>query len=168
MTKHDFLTMMFKLFGISLIASVLFTTVPALMFSFDEPDAGIVLKVISSIVLFMFLTWLLIFRASSLVDWLRLSKGFAEDRIELGNLKPEEIVSIATFIVGGLLLIDNIPDVISQVYWNLREEISRMKFPAADKHLLINDSVRVLTGILLISNYDVVARFLVRKNPKQS
>lgn len=97
MTKKDFLVLVIKLFGLSTAVSVLLTIVPTtLTYSFDQ------LYTYYMIMIALFscaLCWFLIFHADNLVNFLSLDKGFDDDRIEFGNLKPVDIIRIAVLII---------------------------------------------------------------------
>lgn len=79
------------------------------MFALGHLYTTIVVWAIAVFVVTIGLFWLLTFKADKLVDFLKLEKGFIDDRIELGNLNANNIVKTGTFIIGGLLLIKVFP-----------------------------------------------------------
>jgi len=103
------------------------------------------------------LFWLLTFKADKLVDLLKLDKGFAEDRIELGNIKAIDIIKTGVFIIGGLMILKSIPALLSQIFWAFKGDIAGQEFTAEDKFNLTVNGLNLLLGYLLFTNYDVVA-----------
>ena len=111
------------------------------------------------------LFWVLTFKADKLVDLLKLDKGFTDDRIELGNIKSEDIIKTGIFIIGGLLFIQHVPGLLSNIFWAFKGDIVGMEFNEKDKIALGVNGLNVLLGCLLFTNYDIIARRLkVKKN----
>jgi hypothetical protein len=102
------------------------------------------------------LFWLLIFRADKVVAFLRLESGLSNERIELGNLKTDDIIKIGTFVIGGLLIIDNIPQFLSSAYWVVRGNNPN----ASDRYDLAVSGLSILLGYLLVTNYAFVSRII--------
>ncbi len=86
MTKRDFFIFFIKITGLFLLLSNVFTALPAL-FSYGSFIAGwqIVLLSVAVVLIVIGLFIILVQKADRLVDWLNLTKGFDDDRIELGN-----------------------------------------------------------------------------------
>lgn len=116
---------------------------------------------VTSVVVGLF--WLLTFKADKLVDLLKLGKGFSDDRIETGNIKSEDIIKIGTFIIGGLLIVENIPRLLSHIFWSFRVDIIGQQFTAREKLNLGVSALNILISILLFTNYDIVAKRISNK-----
>ena len=161
MTKRDFLILMIKLFGLYSAVTTIFSVLPNnVMFSLGQVDIFVIIWIIIVTVIVAGLFWVLTFRADKLVDLLKLEKGFSDDRIELGDIKSEDIIKTGTFVIGGLLIIENIPGLLSQTFWAFRGEVVGFEFTAKDKFNLGVSGLNVLLGYLLFTNYDAVARRL--------
>jgi hypothetical protein len=161
MTKRDFLILMIKLFGLSSAVTTIFSVLPNnVAFSFHYIDFSVViwLGVVSIATVGLF--WLLTFKADKLVDVLKLDKGFADERIELGDMKTDDIIKTGIFIIGGLLFIENVPGLLSQVFWAFKGEVVGLDFKAKEKFDLGISGLNVLLGFLLVTNYDRLARRL--------
>ena len=161
MTKKDLLILVIKLFGLSTAVSVLLAIVPTtLTYSFDQ------LYTYYMIMIALFscaLCWFLIFHADHLVNLLSLDKGFDEDRIEFGNVKPVDIIRIAVLIIGGVMFVSSFPKLISQAYWLLREDNIGNEISLDSKVSVSVQVLNLLVGYLLFTNYDVVANYFDRK-----
>jgi hypothetical protein len=165
MTKRDFFILLVKVFGLYSAVTAIFGVLPNnIMFGMGgEIQIEVYIWTIAVIVIVAGLFWLLTFKADSLVDFLKLSKGFSDDRIDLGNIKPVDIIRIAVFITGGLLLIRSIPGLLSQIFWSLKGEVIGQEFSPRDKFNIVVSGLNVLLGYLLFTNSDRVARLLDRK-----
>ena len=110
---------------------------------------------------------LLIFNSHRIVRFFKLEKGFDNDRIELGNLTTIEIVKIATFIIGGFLIIDNIPVFINQTFNAFYSDIQSQDITPDFKWNWFIDGLNILIGYLLITNLNFVVRLLRIKNKNE-
>src|SRR6187402_507201 len=118
MTKRDFLILMIKLFGLYSAVTTIFSALPNnIAFSLRYMDAFVMMWLIIATLIAVGLFWVLTFKADKLVDLLKLDKGFADDRIELGNIKAVDIIKTGVFIIGGLLILKSIPGLLSQIFW---------------------------------------------------
>ncbi len=71
---------------------------------------------------------------------MKLGKGFTDDRMELGNIKSSDIIKTGTFIIGGLMIVDNIPSLLSQAFWAFKGDIVGQEFSSKDKfNLTVSD-----------------------------
>jgi len=154
-----------KIFGLYSAMTAIFGVLPSnIMFGMGgEIQIKVYIWTISVVVIVVGLFWLLTFKADSLVDFLKLGKGFSDDRIELGNLKPEDIIKIGVFIIGGLLLIRSVPGLLSQIFWSFKGEVVGLEFNPRDKFNIVVSGLNVLFGYLLFTNSDRVARLLNKK-----
>ena len=164
MTKRDFLVLMIKLFGLYSAVTTMFSVLPNnIIFALGHLDATIAVWVTVVFVVTIGLFWLLTFKADRLVGFLKLERGFNDDRIELGNIKADDIIKIGTFVIGGLLLIKSIPGLLSNLFWAFKGYIAGIEFGEKDKFNLTVSVLNVLLGYLLFANYDFVARRLTKK-----
>jgi hypothetical protein len=161
MTKRDFLILMIKLFGLYSIVTTLFSALPGnVIFAMGHFDFTIAVWILVVFVVTMGLFWLLTFKADRLVDLLKLEHGFVDDRIELGSIKPEDIIKIGTFVIGGLLFLRSIPGFLSGTFWAFKGDIAGLEFSEKDKFDLVVSGLNVMFGYLLFTNYDWVAKRL--------
>jgi len=55
----------------------------------------------------------LIYKPDKIIDWLKLDKGFDDDRIDFQNFNNTNILKLAVIVIGGIMLIKNIPAFLS-------------------------------------------------------
>src|SRR5690606_27430561 len=122
-----------------------------------------VIWIIAAVLILLGLFVLLIFCSGKIVSLLRLEKGFDDDRIELSNLKPSDIIKIGTFIVGALLMLHHIPLFLSHTLWAFKDGIAGPSLNFKSKFDWTVSGLNILLGYLLVTNYAVVARLLQHK-----
>ena len=161
MTKRDFFILLIKLFGLSYLIKSLFLSTLVLR----QLDVVALISLLVALTVVAGLFWLLIFRADKVVSFLQLESGLSDERIELGNIRTEDIIKIGTFIIGGLLVIDSIPQFLSHAYWFVRGNNSEQGFNSSDSYDLSVSGLNILLGYLLVTNYAFVSRIInVKKN----
>src|SRR5690554_3443535 len=124
MTKRDFFILLIKLFGLISIVTTLTSVIPGnMVFVSISPDPFTVSWVIVVILVVIGLFSFLVFKAEVLVDLLKLDRGFDDDRIDLGNLGASDVVKLGAFIVGGLLILNNIPAFLSHTLFSFKGSV---------------------------------------------
>jgi hypothetical protein len=106
------------------------------------------------------LFWLLIFRADKVVAFLKLESGLTDDRIELGNIRTGDIIKIGTFVIGGLLIIESIPQFLRHAYWFVRANGAEQEYNSSDRYDLVVSGINILLGYLLVTNYAFVSKII--------
>ena len=102
MTKKDFFRIIIKLFGLYWLISSFFSMGQIAYFATTSNSNwfGLIYSVVVLFVL-IFLFFALIFKADTIIDKLKLDKGFDEDRIEFQNFNVENILILAIVIIGS-------------------------------------------------------------------
>jgi len=165
MTKRDFFILIIKIFGLLSIVTSLFSVIPSnIFFALMDIDvfslAWIVVAILVVIGLFVFL----VFKADKVVGLLKLDKGFDDERIDLENLNSADIVKIGTFIIGGLLILENIPGFLSHTFFAFKGSVVGQVYDMKDKFYWAVSGFNILLGFLLVTNYSFIARLLRTKN----
>ena len=161
MTKRDFFILVIKLFG---LWSGVKTVFSLSLFSRERLDIFDLLAVIVALGIVGGLFWLLTFKASNIVDFLRLANGFSEDRIELGNIKSADIIKIGTFVIGGLMIVENVPAFLSHTLWAFKGSIAGLEFGSREKLSLTKSGLNILFGYWLATNYNLISKLLKEKD----
>ena len=165
MSKKDFFILIIKLFGLYSIVTALFLTLPQ-NFSivlFDFRFSSIIyMTVVFAVILALFI--FLIFKAHHIVSFLKLEKGFDNDRLELGQLTSIEIVKITILIIGGFLIIDNIPLFLNQTFMAFYSDIHSEMVNSTHKLNWFLSGLNIVMGYLMISNLNFIVRLLRLKN----
>ncbi len=173
MTKRDFFMVMLKLFGIYGIIQVIVGGVPfgivSILFGntlFSMGGFGDTLSMIIPFVVLLWLMYLLVIRPESIVKFLRLNKGFEDDRMEFGDLTQFNLLNVGVVIVGGLMLVENLTGLLSQSYFAFEEQIGGVDFAIYDRfHLkiFVERALNVAIGYLILSNSNSIANRLMPK-----
>lgn len=168
MTKKDFFILIIKLFGLSSAVTNIFSVIPTnIVYALSEFDVISILWITVASVIVVGLFVLLVIKAELVVKFLKLDKGFDDDRIELGNLKSSDIIKIGVFIIGGILILKNIPGFLSNTYWALKHEVAGVPSNPEDSFDWIINGLNLIFGYLLLTNYDLIAKRFRAKEEDQ-
>ena len=177
MTKKDLFRLIIKIFGLYSAIQILFSVLPATLslmlnqiYSGEMIAAGIFfLFVILGLVVALFL--FLIFKTDIVIKWLRLERGFDDDRIDFQNFNNVNIIKLASIVIGGILLIYNIPDFLSNCFFTFKSSIgdnqsdSHIAFGNLKEHIsLVTSLLNIVIGYFLLTNYSFISRILKEKN----
>ena len=161
MTKRDFFILIIKLFGLFSIITSLFSVLPGnISFALMDIDLFSVSWILVVMVIIIGLFVLLIFKSDKVVEFLKLDKGFDDERIEIGNLNTDSIVNLAVIIIGGLLILDNIPEFLSHTLYAFKGDIIGINYDTMDKFNWTVNGINLLLGFLLLTNYNTVSKVL--------
>lgn len=159
MTKRDFFILLIKVFGLYSVVITLFSVPGHLPFVMGI-DTYVIILIAVTVLVAIGLFVVLIFKSDKIVTLLKLDRGFDEDKIELGNLKPSNIIKMATFIIGGLLILDNLPSFLIYSFFAFRSHMTGIASGTPDKFSWIISGLNLIIGFLLLTNYNFVANKL--------
>lgn len=169
MTKRDFFTVLIKVFGLYSLISALFIYLPQnISYFISGMDGEGFAYLIFSLAFVAFLFIVVLKMASKVVTWLGLEKGFDDDRIELSNLKSQDIIKIGCFILGGVLLLDNIPAFINNCIYGFKSDIHGVDIQLVDKFTWITGGVNIILGYLLVTKFALVAKWFDKKSSENT
>jgi len=175
MTKQDFFRLLIKILGLYFIISILFSVIPSnISFVIGQIDIIGILWLILTILVVILLFMFLIYKPDKIIVWLKLDKGFDEDRIEFQNFNNTNILKLALIVIGGILLIKNIPAFLSYTLFAFKSSIGNelnnnmIKFGNLKDYINWGISfLNIIIGYLLIRNYNYFSRLLTDKNEKE-
>ncbi len=161
MTKRDFFILLIKVFGLFSVVTSLFSVLPGnISLAMMDIDVFSMVWIVIAIVVVVGLFVALIFKADKVVRLLKLDKGFDDERIDLGNLKATDIVKTGTFIIGGLLILDNLPTFLSHSLFAFKGDIIGLEYNSHDKFYWAVSGLNLIIGFLLLTNYEFIAKKL--------
>lgn len=161
MTKKDFFTLLIKVFGLFSLVTSLFSVLPSnISFAITNIDAISIIWIVVTISVVTGLFVLLIFESDKVVNILKLDKGFDSERIEFGNLGANDIIKIGTFIMGGILILENIPPFLSHTLFAFKGSVVGFEYNDVDKFNWVVSGLNLVIGYLLMTNYEFVAKRL--------
>lgn len=164
MTKKDFFIVLIKVFGLYSLVVTLFSILPSILSSYPYfTDLTFLIAMIFSVVLIVTLFSLLLFKSHYIAEKLRLSEGFDEDRIDINNFSSQNIIKLATLLLGGYLFITNIPVILNLAFFALKYDQEGLEFGTMNNFDLGIGMLNFIIGYLLVTNYKFVSRVLIGK-----
>ncbi len=175
MTKRDFFRIVIKLFGLySLIASI-FQLLPTFYaYASHGFDQWTIMLVVAFTALIVFIYVFLIKKVDVVIDW--LDKGFDDEKIEIGNFNSVKIVSFATILIGGFLIVNYFPTFLYQCYLAFKSNLHTGSLdPSVDLFNygpqyfdFVLSILNMVIGYLLLTNYRGLAFWLTQVNAKNN
>jgi len=166
MTKRDFFIIVIRLFGLYALIISVFSILPSSI-SFlsytGRIDGYTILLTIVSILIPFGIMILLLFKANNLVSFLKLDKGFDDEKIYLENLSSESILRLGLIVIGGFLILDNIAWFLNSTLEAFKTDLSRQILESQFKTDWIIVGINLVIGILLVTNFKSISRILNRK-----
>lgn len=182
MTKKDFFRLIIKIFGLYFVISTLFSIVPMIIesvisqfdFKVQFDYLGFIWTITSTAVIIL-LFILLIYKSDLIIKWLKLDKGFDDERIEFQNFNTVNILKLAVIVIGGLLLIHNIPAFLSNGWFAIKSSVgsdfnidNAIHFGSLREYINLGISfINIVIGYLLVTNYTFVSKLLKEKNQEE-
>ncbi len=169
MTIRTFWTLFLKILGISLILSGL-TVIPQFMSAFaffgeNQQDnfmaaIYIIVLLLLTVGFYFVVLKLLVFNSNWLIDKLKLDKGFQEEKLEMG-LTLKTVLTIATIVIGGLILVDALPMLCKQVFAFIQQKSVFREDPQFS--WIVFYFVKTLIGYFLMTNSKMVISYIDKK-----
>jgi len=119
---------------------------------------GIVLVVTG---IFILILWLLVFKTTWIIDKLKLTKGFTEDRLEFA-MEWSTTLTIATIVIGGVIFIDSFPLFCKQ-FLSFFQQGKPFK-DSQETIWILFYLIKTVLGYLLMTNSKFVVDFIGRQN----
>jgi hypothetical protein len=173
MTPRSLFNIILKVLGLYFIQDFLaaipqFISVPLYFLSKQEGNAeGIwmLLTGLLTVSAYGCVAFYLIFKTDLVIEKLKLEKGFDQDSLPL-NIHRSTVLSIAVIVIGGLLVVNEIPTFCSQLVSYFQEK--RMTFGMTDPKIsnTICSGVKILIGILLMTNQRVIVGWIEWKRQR--
>ncbi|GAB1858363.1 hypothetical protein MHTCC0001_32000 [Flavobacteriaceae bacterium MHTCC 0001] len=170
MTKRDFFIALIRVFGLFSIITSIFAFLPSITSyiitygdDFLTSSMPMLFVAIGSMLIVIGLFVLLIFKSDKIVSLLKLDKGFDGDTIDFGSLTSTNIIQIGTFVIGGLLLVNHTPVLLSHIFFMFKDEIAGLEQGVDNTFTILLSGIKVIVGFLLLTNYKLVAYKLKSK-----
>jgi len=171
MTIKTFWTILLKILGLWFAfegLTIILPTLAMLIYSslngrspgVEKPLLAIVI-VLVTVVTFILILWLLVFKSVWVIEKLKLTKGFTEDRLEL-TMDWSTILTIATIVIGGVIFIDSFPVLIKQSVSFIQQ--GKPFRNNLESIWIVLYLVKTVLGYLLMTNSRFVVNFIGRQN----
>jgi hypothetical protein len=171
MTKTDLFRILIKTMGLFCAIEGLFTLIPVFRYTQGFFIMGMVLNTVF-VLLVLGITYVLLFQTDRIIRWLRLEKGFDGQHIDLGGLDKRKGLYIALLIIGGLLLVNNLPTFLYECYDAIKHSVVPTYFEndrvfldevAFEYRPMAISGLASLFGFLILTNYQRLAQWVERK-----
>lgn len=168
MTKKDFIRLLIKLLGVL----ILFSSLPSFfsqfaLFFLDNTWEMILWIMVAFAVTIGFASWL-IFYPDTIINFLKLDKGFDDNEVKLDQPNAENLISIAILIIGGLFIQHSFAPFLVNIGYKIQESISSNAyfsyFEAADNSSIYVNLIELGAGFFIITNFRRITRFVISKN----
>lgn len=117
MTKKDLFRLIIKIFGLYTIITTIFSALPSnISWVITQIDITGIIWLIGTVIVIILLFMFLVYKPDKIIGWLKLDKGFDNDSIEFQNFNSENILKLAVIVIGGILLLKNIPAFLSHTF----------------------------------------------------
>jgi hypothetical protein len=171
MSPRSLFSIIIKVIGIFLLKDILLFF-PSLFVQTDSMISGeywISLGYISTVLLTMLLYILLayatLFKTAWIIDKLKLDHDFPEEMLAT-NTPPSTVLKISITVIGGLMLINALPVLITQLilYWSYINHTDVYIYP--DSRSLIIPLIKLIIGILMIIYARLITNFIELRRRK--
>ncbi|WP_191859492.1 hypothetical protein [Hanstruepera ponticola] len=173
MTKRDFFRIIIKLFGLYSLILTVFTYIPTnISYVIFQFEPVVLLWIFGAVALTVLVYIILIRKTDLIIDFLKLDKGFDEERIEFENFNSQKIIQLALLLIGGLLIINYLPEFLQYTYLAFKKEVSpnglnqleEFSFgKITDYFNWVISGINLIVGYILLTNYYQITKWLNRK-----
>jgi hypothetical protein len=172
MTTRSLFNVILKILGIFFIKDIL-AALPELLSVFilwakpDNSDTALMSLCLTLLILliYVFVSYCLIFKSTLLIDKLKLDKGFDQEMIPL-NIHRSTILSISIIVIGGLLIAQEIPNFCRQLF--IYFEQRRLTYGQTNPSLsyCVLSGLKILVGLVLVGNQKQIVDFIELKRKR--
>ncbi len=167
-----------KIFGLFFLREIL-NAIPQVIspivqfFAISEIGPIIATFIVSLLILafYTFLVFQLLFKTNKIIDALKLDQGFAEMDLSIEekekvpvDLSSKSIYITALIVIGGVILIDEIPNLCRQVYLYVDQANFRFASAKPDFSYIIFSIAKILIALLIIGERIRIIEFLENRN----
>lgn len=172
MSNRSLFNVILKILGIFFIKDIL-ATLPQLLsiiILVTKPNSAENAVTTLSLTLFIlliyvFVSYCLIFKSNIIIDRFKLDKGFDQEVISL-TVHRSTILSISIIIIGGLILVQEIPNLCRLLYVYLEERKLNFEQQNPGITYVILACTKIVIGLVLIGNARLLVNFIELKCKK--
>lgn len=174
LSARNLFDVIIKIFGLFFLREIA-NSIPQVFSTFityfnkAEFETSIGIFIFSLIVLFFYviLSFQLIFRTNKIIDFLKLDHFSDEHRLSLEEDTPKnislsktEILTISLILIGGFILVEEIPNLCQRLYLLFIESKSTYKSNNDWFFTIIQPLIKVLIGLLILGEKKQIIRFI--------
>jgi hypothetical protein len=171
MTPKTLFTIILKIIGLFFIRDLLLSLPQLLSFILflkNGETLEAVWNLISGgifILLELLICYYLIFKTDWIIHRLKLTAGFDQEIVPF-NMHRSTILSIAIILIGGLILVDEIPNLCRGVFTYIEER--RMNYSELNKEVpyIVLSVVKIIIGILILTENRRLVSLIEKRKAK--
>jgi len=173
MTPKSLFIIILKVFALFLIKDILMF-VPQMfpVITMMNPNdnlsmfLGPLITAIALFIIYIILIWLLLFKPAAIIRSLGLEKGFEQDRMTI-NINSGAILTVAIFVISGLVLINEIPELVKQVlnYYQQKRYLGGISNPPISN--IVISLVKIISVLLLLCFRSSIVRLIHSNTNKE-
>jgi hypothetical protein len=175
MTNKDFFRLIIKIFGLYSVITIIFSVFPNnVSFVISQIDLTGIVWLIGSLIVVILLFMFLIYKPDKIISWLRLDKGFDENRIDIQNFNSTNILKLAVIVIGGIIFIENIPAFLSNTLFAFKSWVGNDFNGNVIKYTSLKDYIHwatsflnILLGYFMLTNYNYISKILKEKDKEE-
>ncbi|MVX36380.1 hypothetical protein [Myroides sp. LoEW2-1] len=99
-----------------------------------------------------------------IVNLFRLGKGYESDKIEISNLTTVDIVKVGVFIIGAMLIVNNLPYMITWVIQRFTAAVRNENMPSYNQYAAFTAFANLVLGFILLTNFSRIGKWFVKWN----
>jgi hypothetical protein len=173
MTKKDLFRLIIKIFGLYSIITTIFSALPSnISWVITQIDITGFIWLIGTVIVIILLFMFLVYKPDKIIGWLKLDRGFDNDTIDFQNFNSENILKLAVIVIGGILLLKNIPAFLSHTLFAFKSSVQTdfesnriiKNGELKDYIYWLTSSLNIVIGYLMLTNYNYISRILKKKN----
>ena len=108
----------------------------------------------------------MVFGPDLIIKFFKLDKGYDTEIIDLKSYRMGEILNLAFILLGGKLIIDNLPNMISNLLFSFKSMASLNVYPHIDSQSNVKIVVNILfllVGYFMIAKREYLVKILTSK-----
>jgi len=172
MTPRTLFNIILKILGIFFIKDFLAIILQLLSVVLFLTKSDSAIEGISTLVSFLMIllvyglvSYFLIFKTEMIIDKLKLDKGFDHQAISL-NIHRSTILSISIIVIGGMLVVDELPNLCRQLFSYYQER--RMTHGQTNPNISYSvlSGVKIVIGLLIMTEQRKIVNLIERQRKK--
>lgn len=172
MTPRSLFNVILKIFGLFFLKEII-NTVPQLisyilfLMQAEEVKGGIVSLIFTALIVafYCYIFYLLIFKTNNIIDKLKIDQGFNQQEFSF-NLSTSKVLTIALFVIAGVIFANEIPNLCRQFYTDFQEKRMTNGITKQDFSYSIISAVKIVIGFLLIGERKRIIGFIEKRGMK--
>lgn len=166
MSSRSFFHILLKISALLIFADSIFLLIQFVqtIYSFDEFDLGYFITWFLALFVVAFIIYALLFKGNYIINKLKLTENI-DDYLTF-NMHRSDMLSIAIIVLGGYILVDEIPVLCKTFYNYWWEGKLEMGYSMVSKAPFSFSAAKILVGLLLLGNTKLIVNYLELRRKK--